>query len=175
MGPQEPIFFGCEMDREIVNNVSALLMPVLVDLGYDLVECEITGSPRGRVLRLYIDTEGGISIGDCERVSRSVGDVLAVENLLPFSYSLEVSSPGLNRPIRKREDFEKFKGSEIHLRTVLPIEGRSNYRGFLMGLDGDSILLSVDGKTHSISIDNVDKARLIPNSDLFGRKAAKRH
>ncbi len=147
-----------------------LLEKTVTGLGYELVDVE--QSPRGRVLRLFIDKpdkERGVDLEDCALVSNQLSRVLAVENV---DYDrLEVSSPGMDRPIKKAADFERFAGSEIHLKLRLPIGGRRNFNGVLQGLrDGKVCLQLVSGeldgsKELEVELANIDKARLVPKFD----------
>lgn len=143
-----------------LKNVEDLVGPVLDNLGYELIERELVMESGRWVLRLYIDKDGGVGISDCERVSHSVEDLIEVEGVIPHAYSLEVSSPGINRPLRRKRDFEKYKGHNIKLRTLEPINGRGNYRGALQGIDGDDIVMTIDGVEFRIPYDALAKARL---------------
>ncbi len=141
-----------------------LLEKTVTGLGYELVDVE--QSPRGRVLRLFIDKPEkarGIDVDDCTLVSNQLSRVLAVENV---DYDrLEVSSPGLDRLLKKAADFERFTGSEIHVRLRLPMNGRRNFNGLLLGLQGTTINLQVDSNEVALELSNVDKARLVPKFD----------
>ncbi|MBI4741306.1 MAG: ribosome maturation factor RimP [Betaproteobacteria bacterium] len=147
-----------------------LLERTVTGLGYELVDVE--QSPRGRVLRLFIDKpdkERGVDLEDCALVSNHLSRVLAVENV---DYDrLEVSSPGMDRPIKKAADFERFAGSEVHLKLRLPIGGRRNFNGVLQGLrDGKVCLQLVSGELNGskeleVELANIDKARLVPKFD----------
>lgn len=149
------------MDTQaILNQVEELVAPVLANIGYDLIERELVMESGRFVLRLYIDMEGGITIDDCECASHAVEDLIEVEGLVKGSYNLEVSSPGINRPLRRRKDFERFSGQTIRLKTLHPINGRSNYKGILEGIAGDDILMLVDGTQFRIPYSALAKARV---------------
>lgn len=141
-----------------------LLEKTVTGLGYELVDVE--QSPRGRVLRLFIDKRdkvGGVDVEDCALVSNQLSRVLAVENV---DYDrLEVSSPGLDRVLRKAEDFERFAGSTINLKVRLPIAGRRNFSGVLQGLQGTMVHMVIDTGEVQIELGNIDKARLVPKFD----------
>ncbi|MBI2974507.1 MAG: ribosome maturation factor RimP [Deltaproteobacteria bacterium] len=147
--------------KSVMEKVEAVITPVISRLGYDLVDCEYA-KDRGRwVLRLFIDKpDGAVSLDDCSKVSRSLEGVLDVENTVPTSYFLEVSSPGLDRPLRKAVDFEKFAGRLIRLKTLHALNNRSNYLGKLLGMKGDDIIMDVDGVEYSIPITELAKAKL---------------
>ncbi|MDR1163571.1 MAG: ribosome maturation factor RimP [Candidatus Accumulibacter sp.] len=159
-------------------NLNELLDKTLAGLGFDLVDVE--QSPRGRVLRVFIDKpekSGGVDVEDCALVSDHLSRVLTVENV---DYErLEISSPGLDRVLKKASDFERFSGAEIALRLRLPLHGRRKFTGVLLGLSDGKIRLRVgadetEQKTESemeFDLDNVDKARLVPT---FGNSGDKR-
>jgi ribosome maturation factor RimP len=150
----------------VVRNLQELLEPTLDGLGYELVDLE--RSNRGRFLRLFIDKLGGVTVEDCAFVSRHVTRVLAVENV---DYDrLEVSSPGLDRPLRKPADFARFAGERARVHTRLPVDGQRNFTGVLRGVRDDSLELEADGRLLLLAFANVDKARLAPG-DLFSRPA----
>jgi ribosome maturation factor RimP len=143
--------------------------------GYELVEVELRGSGRHRVLRIFIDKESGISHDDCERVSRQVGTVLDVEDLVPFSYTLEVSSPGLNRKLSRPEDFRRFQGRLVKIRTTLAIGNQRVFRGRLGGLDDEKIQLAVDADQNiEIPLEAVREARLEVDWDSVLHAQSKR-
>ena len=146
--------------KAISAKAQAVIEPVLLSLGYELVDCEFVND-HGWVLRVYIDNEAGsITIADCAEVSRSVSAALDVDDVIPQRYSLEVSSPGLNRPLRRLKDFERFKGEKARIRTIEPIDGRGNYIGILQGVAGDDILINVDGTEYKVPLNMVSKAKL---------------
>jgi ribosome maturation factor RimP len=141
-----------------------LIDKTVTGLGFELVDVE--QSPRGRVLRLFIDKQdkpGGIDVEDCALVSNQLSRVLAVENV---DYErLEISSPGLDRVLKKPEEFERFFGSEINLRLRLPIGGRRNFNGLVRGVQDGKLSLTIDTGEVVLDLDNIDKARLVPRFD----------
>ena len=141
--------------------LEALLEPAVSRLGYELVGVEYHGGCRA-LLRLYIDREGGVSVEDCQRVSRQVSGLLDVEDPIPGPYTLEVSSPGLDRPLFRAEDFQRFAGREVRIRTDVPLEGRRNFRGVLRGLRGGEVLVEVDGAELALPVERIEQARLVP-------------
>lgn len=146
--------------QTILEKVEDLLAPIFGHMGYELIERELQMEGGRWVLRLYIDKPEGVTIDDCERASRGVEDVIEIEGLVPQAYALEVSSPGINRPLRRREDFERFQGSTIRLKTREPIAGRSNYKGTLEKLDGDEIVMDVEGRRYRIPYRLLARARV---------------
>ena len=145
-------------------NLHELLDKTVTGLGYELVDIE--QSPRGRILRVFIDKpekEGGVDVEDCALVSNQLSRVLAVENI---DYErLEISSPGLDRVLKKLADFERFTGSEINLRLRLPLAGRRNFNGVLRGVQDGMVCLTMDTGDVELELANVDKARLVPKFD----------
>ena len=149
------------MDNQaIIKKLEDLVTPVLENLGYELIEREFLNDSGRWIVRLYIDKEGGVTIDDCKRVSHGVESLIEVEEVIPVRYDLEVSSPGVNRPLRRRKDFERFSESPVRLKTLHPVNGRSNYKGILKGVDGDDILVLVDDVTHRIPLGELSRARL---------------
>ena len=141
-----------------------LIEKTVTGLGYELVDLEL--SPRGRVLRLFIDKpekQGGVDVEDCALVSNQLSRLMAVENI---DYDrLEVSSPGMDRALKKVGDFERYSGSEINLRLRLPVGGRRNFNGVLQGVQDGKLRLVVETGEVELELTNVDKARLVPKFD----------
>ncbi|BAU57826.1 ribosome maturation factor RimP [Halorhodospira halochloris] len=145
-----------------IQTLHALLEPTVEGLGYELVGVEMTGAKGNLTLRLYIDTPAGIRLEDCEAVSHQVSGLLDVEDPIPGAYSLEVSSPGLDRPIFKVADYDRFSGERVKLRLHELYEGRRKLTGRLLGIEGDRIKVQEegDGQEYSIPIELIEKARL---------------
>jgi len=136
-------------------------------LGYELVELEFHAHHGGGLLRLYIDRldgagQGGVTVEDCEAVSRRVSAVLDAADPIRSGYTLEVSSPGLDRPLRTRAHYERFLGSRVHVETALPRDGRRRWTGRLMALIGDVVVLEVDGAKVELGLNEIRTARLVP-------------
>ncbi len=132
--------------------------------GLELVHMESVIDLGHCILRLYIDKEGGVNLGDCTGVSRQLGDLFDVSLLISGEYRLEVSSPGVDRPISKPADFERFKDRVAVITTLSPVEGRSRFKGMLLGFTPDErVRLEVDGTTHEIALENIKRARLVGN------------
>lgn len=137
----------------------SLLESTLNGLGYEMVDLEI--SNRGKLLRLFIDKPDGINIDDCSLVSNHISRLLAVE--MDFDYDrLEVSSPGLDRPLKKVSDFHRFSGETAALKLRIPLQGRKKFEGVLQGVEDGQILMEVDGNIMRFDLENIDKARLVP-------------
>lgn len=157
-----PIFVFSRSMHERARKVKALIEPAVNRLGYELLGVECRRAPRRSLLRVYIDSENGIGVADCERVSYQVSGVLDVENPLPGAYDLEVSSPGLDRPLFEPRHFNRYRGATVKIRLTLPIEGRRHIRGILAGCRDGSILINVDGAEHALPLDSVGTARIVP-------------
>ena len=136
-----------------------LIEKTVTQLGYELADLEV--SNRGKLLRLFIDKPEGITIDDCVLVSNQLGNVLAVENDIDYD-RLEVSSPGLDRALKKEADFIRFLESKASVKVRMPIEGRKNFLGVLKGVEDGDLLIDVEGVIFKIDLNNIDKARLAP-------------
>jgi ribosome maturation factor RimP len=135
-----------------------LLESTLTGLGYEFVDAERSG--KGKLLRVYIDKPGGIDVEDCAKVSGHLSRVFAVEHV---DYDrLEISSPGLDRLLRKEQDFVRFAGHKARIKLRVPIEGQRNFVGVLRETRAGKVEIDVDGKVVSLDLANLDKARLVP-------------
>lgn len=138
--------------------VTELIEQAVTGLGYELVDIE--ASPRGRLLRVYIDTPDGISVDDCTLISNHLTRLFAVENV---DYDrLEVSSPGLDRILKKAADFERFAGENVQLKLRLPVGNQRNFSGTLGGLRDGRVVVKVGETEHEFAVESIDKARLVP-------------
>jgi ribosome maturation factor RimP len=144
--------------------VEELLAPVVEAMGCELWAVEyVAQGPRSR-LRLYIDTPSGVTLEDCERVSRQVSSVLDVEDPIPGEYSLEVSSPGLDRPLTRTEHYRRYVGSAVQVRLRTPIEGRRKLTATIEAVTDDGVHLrdGTSGELMVLSLTQIDKANLVP-------------
>jgi ribosome maturation factor RimP len=144
-----------------------LLEPPIEALGYELVDIEYAQAGRGGVLRIFIDLRAGdaagnVTVDDCARVSHAVSELLEVDDPIKGHYTLEVSSPGFDRILRKRAHFERFMGERIAAELKLPINGRRRFVGVLKAMADDSIVVDVDGQDHDLPLERIQKARLRP-------------
>jgi ribosome maturation factor RimP len=155
------------MPKEIVDRVSAIADPILSNEGMELVEIEYRRESKGWVLRLYIDKEGGVTLDDCTRISQEVGRSLDVEDFISTPYTLEVSSPGLARPLKKEKDFMKYRNHMIKVKTIDPIENRRQFKGKLLGITENRIEIAMDGGVFQILLSNVAKANLEIDWDML--------
>jgi len=129
-------------------------------MGYELVGIEFRANPRNSLLRIYIDKPEGVSVDDCALVSHQVSGVLDVEDPIPGRYTLEVSSPGLDRPIFKASDYDRFAGERIRVRLQGLYEGRRRVLGVLRGLRGDSVVIEENGVEIEVPLGQIEKANL---------------
>lgn len=148
------------MERDAESTVSEIVEPIVASQGMELVAVEYKREARGWVLRIYIDKKGGVSLDDCVLVSNEVGTVLDVEDPFQSPYTLEVSSPGLNRILKKEGDFERFKERLVRIRTHNAIGTRRNFKGRLLGCAKGLIQIEVGGQVLHIPLSNVAKANV---------------
>ncbi|HEV8645342.1 MAG TPA: ribosome maturation factor RimP [Burkholderiales bacterium] len=136
-----------------------LLEKTIGGLGYELVDVELAN--HGRLMRIFIDKVGGVNVDDCAAISNHLTRLLAVENV---DYDrLEISSPGLDRPLKRSKDFERFSGEQVQLKLRIPVNGRKQLAGILQNVREDGFQLDVDGELLTIAFADIDKARLVPN------------
>lgn len=144
------------------NALVKLLEPAIERLGYELFDLELKLGGRDGMLRVYIDKAEGIDIEDCEAISHQVSALLDVEDPLSGHYTLEVSSPGLDRTLTKPAHFERFMGEDVRVKLRFPLEGRRNFKGALKSADEEHIEIEVDGQSHSLPLTTIESARLVP-------------
>lgn len=160
------------MDK--AGEIAALLAPTVRALGLELLGAEYLPAPGGAVLRLYIDVpeaeagERNVGIEDCERASREVSAQLDVEDPISGHYTLEVSSPGLERPLFGAAQFARFAGEAAKVALKLPQDGRRRLQGRILRVDGEQVAFDVDGNEFVVAVDNIDKARLVPDWIALG-------
>ncbi|MDT8387136.1 MAG: ribosome maturation factor RimP [Thiogranum sp.] len=148
-----------------------LLEPAVTALGFDLVGVEfLPGNPG--LLRVYIDNEVGISAEHCESVSRQVSALLDVEDPIAGRYALEVSSPGLDRPLFRAGDFSRFTGETVRLRLVAPLDGRRKFEGILMGMKDNHVVVQLEDAELVVGLDEIDQARLVPDYESHRSEGA---
>jgi ribosome maturation factor RimP len=148
-------------DSSIAARVQEIAERVAIDNGLELVHCEVAGPENKPIVRVFIDKPNGVTHDDCSAVSTHLGTVLDVEDFIHASYTLEVSSPGLARGLYKPADYERFAGSTAKIKTRQPINGQRNFKGRLLGIDGDHALFEdlTNGKVR-IPLDIITKANL---------------
>jgi ribosome maturation factor RimP len=148
------------MNQSVEQQVRVLVEPIIKEKGLELVDVEYMKEGAHWYLRLFIDKDGGVDIDDCSGVSHAVSDLLDTSNIILQSYVLEVSSPGLERPLKKSEDFQRFQGELITVKTKKLFEGYQEFSGYLIGLENDEIILEYEGKRMAIPRSVVKKAHL---------------
>ncbi|EKT4463379.1 MULTISPECIES: ribosome maturation factor RimP [Pseudomonas] len=148
-----------------LEQLQALLAPVVTGLGFECWGIEFVSQGKHSVLRVYIDKEGGILVDDCAEVSRQVSSVLDVEDPISSEYTLEVSSPGMERPLFTLEQFASHAGEQVKIKLRSPFEGRRNFQGLLRGVEEQDVVVQVDDQEFLLPIDSIDKANIIPSFD----------
>ncbi len=153
--------FFLKNKEKFITKVKSLTEPLCEAMGMELVHVEYRMESRGIILRIYIDKPGGIILDDCVFINRQLSDILDLHFDSSGSYSLEVSSPGTDRPLSKKLDFEKFKGRVARIKTIASINGQKNFKGVLLGISEETINISLDDKTVAIPFKEVESARLV--------------
>lgn len=148
---------------KITDKIEMLIQPVIEDMGYELVGIEYTSSGKHSVLRVYIDTDQGVGVDDCEAVSRQLSSIFDVEDPITMSYNLEVSSPGIERPLFHIGHYQRFLGNDISLRLLRPINGQRKFKGAIGSVSekNNSIELMTELGSIDLDIDLIDKANLV--------------
>ncbi len=147
------------MSQSVTDKLWELLTPVVESEGMELVEVEYKKTGRDWVVRVFIDKEGGITVADCSLISWQINPLLDVEDIIPHQYTLEVSSPGLDRPLKKIADYQRFKGQLARITTFASVEGRKKYLGRILGVEGEKVLLDIEAEKQQISIAIQDIAK----------------
>lgn len=151
-------FWNLGIDLRVLD-LPALLEKAVAEHGYELVDLELAN--HGKLIRLFIDKPGGVNIDDCALVSEQISNLLAVEHDVDYE-RLEVSSPGLDRVLKKERDFERFAGQKVHMKLRVPLEGRKNFTGLLRGVAQGMVRVECEGVEHAVALSNIDRARLVP-------------
>lgn len=140
-----------------------MLRPAVEEVGKDLLGIEFISAGQHSILRLFIDHENGIDVDDCAEVSRQVGALLDVEDPISTEYSLEVSSPGVDRPLFTLEQYQAVMGETVNIKLSLPLNGRRKFKGKLESIEKDTLVVIVDGEDFELVISNIDKGNLVHN------------
>ncbi|AQL40644.1 ribosome maturation factor RimP [Pseudomonas syringae] len=148
-----------------LEQLQGLLAPVVVALGYQCWGIDFSSQGKHSVLRIYIDKEGGVLVDDCAIVSRQISGVLDVEDPISTEYTLEVSSPGMERPLFTIEQFASYAGEQVRIKLRSPFEGRRNFQGLLRGVEEQDVVVQVEDHEFLLPIDLIDKADIIPTFD----------
>ena len=144
----------------LVAQVAEWVESIVKDSEIELVDVEYVKEPHGWVLRVFLDKPGGIDLQDCQSVSEVLSDILDQEDPIPGPYSLEVSSPGLERPLKKESDYKRFAGRLVNIRTYSAVDGRKSFQGTLLGLSEGQVQVEVDGTVYAIPLDLISKAQV---------------
>ncbi len=148
--------------QEILQQVGELLQPIATRLGLEVVDVLLAGDGRHTILRVLMDRpEGGITLDECAQVNEALSRQLDLYDLLAHQYTLEVSSPGLDRPLRTDQDYRRFAGRRAELTTYAPVDGQRRFRGILLGVLGDAVAVQIDGRQVQVPKDQIAQARLI--------------
>ncbi|KEA64915.1 hypothetical protein ADIMK_0617 [Marinobacterium lacunae] len=158
---QAPDKMGLSVSVKL-KHLQELIEPAVVGLGLELWGVEFHSAGNNSLLRIYIDGPEGVTVDDCARVSHQVSGILDVEDPISEQYTLEVSSPGMDRPLYTLKQFEAFRGHKVQIKLRVPFEGRRNFKGLLNGIEGDEVLLIVDDEEYLLPIDYIDRANVIP-------------
>ncbi|HYK91694.1 MAG TPA: ribosome maturation factor RimP [Acidobacteriota bacterium] len=157
MARQEP-----KWRESLEARITSLAEQVAASMGMEVVLVEVKGGGNRSIVRTFIDQPDGVSLSDCERFSKRFSVELDVEDCIPFSYVLEVSSPGLERPLIKESDYTRFAGRNARVRTRLPVEGQRNFQGKILGMDQGRLGLEIaPGKRIEILLTDIEKANLV--------------
>jgi ribosome maturation factor RimP len=162
------------MTTPLRERLIALTEPLLAQLGYELVDLEHAPGSTHAQVRLFIDRPEGVGLEDCERVSREVSALFDVSDPVPTSYTLEVSSPGLDRVLRTPAHFVRFVGSRVKVELVAPRDGRRRFTGVLAAADAAGVQLKVDGQAVALTHSDIGRARLVPEWPETARRKVKR-
>ncbi len=145
-----------------MQDLTALFEPVVESMGYELVGIEFHSSEHHGVVRIFIDHDNGITVDDCAKVSRQISAVIDVEDPIEMAFDLEVSSPGINRPLFKFSDFEKFSGLQAKIKLGVALNGRKNFSGVLKGVDENQlVIIDVDNEIYELPYQDIAKANLV--------------
>ena len=145
--------------------LTEMLTPSVEDLGYELVGIEYIRAGKHSTLRVYIDQEAGILVDDCAAVSRQVSAIMDVEDPITNEYTLEVSSPGLERPLFSAAQYQDFIGEEVKIQLRMPIQNRRRWKGVISSIEGEIICINVDGTEERFALSNIQKANIVPKFD----------
>jgi ribosome maturation factor RimP len=150
-----------ENQKQVRQQLEQIAEILVASEGMELVDLEYRREGRRWMLRLFIDKDGGVTLDDCASISRELGDLLDVKDIIPQAYVLEVSSPGLNRRLRKKEDFARFAGQKVRLQLFVPIDGRRKIVGELEGVEDDAVVVAAPEGRCSVNLKDIAKANLI--------------
>jgi len=148
------------IEENIISNIKELLEPILFEKRLELFDIEFKSQGQKGVLRVFIDKDEGVTIDDCTVISRELGTLLEVHDVIPGSYTLEISSPGLTRPLKKPSDYIRFKGKTVKIKTIEDIEDKKVFKGKLLDFIDETVSLETNGTNYLIPYNNIEKANL---------------
>ncbi len=148
-------------EGELIGRIWNLVEPVVAARDMEVLDIEYRRESLGWVLRIFLDSQRGITVENCAEISRVVGEMLDSADLIPIAYNLEVSSPGIDRPLRKLEHFQKHIGDIIEVRTISPVQNRRNFRGALKEVSPEGLTVQCDSQDYSIGMPLIERARLL--------------
>ncbi len=149
------------MSKELTDKIFELTAGIIAEEGCELIEAELVQDGGRKILRLYIDKVGGVELGDCAKVSHAVEDLLEVEGVMPSRYDLEVSSPGINRPLRLKKHFEKVVGQKVVVIATEKINNRKHHKGILKEVSDDQVVIEIDNQNFNVSFKLIARANLV--------------
>lgn len=147
---------------KLEQQLTDMLTPAVATLGFELLGVQLVQAGRSTTVRLFIDSPDGVTVDNCAEVSHQVSAVLDVEDPIATEFNLEVSSPGLDRPLFVPAHYDKVVGSDIEIKLVVPVAGRRRFKGKLVAIEGDMILLAYESKEDRFAFNNIDKANVVP-------------
>jgi ribosome maturation factor RimP len=174
-GPPCPLFYLISMGETVVERVWALAEPLVAHEGLEMVDVEFRHEGRGMVLRLFLDRQGGVTLDDLTKLSRQLGDVLDVHDAVPGRYTLEVSSPGINRRLRRPDHFRRYLGDTVRVRTIAPLEGRRNFHGRLVDVGTEGVTVATSAGAQFIRFPDIAQANYEPEPLEAGGKGCSRN
>lgn len=153
---------------DVLSRIAQIIEPSISALGYNLVQVKLADGARRKTLTIMAERKDDVmmSFDDCTEISNTVSALLDVEEPISGAYNLEVCSPGIDRPLTKREDYTRFAKHEIKAETIIPVGGRKRFRGMLAGIDGDEIKMTVDGTEVKLPFTHIRTAKLVMNDEL---------
>lgn len=159
---------------QLEKRIEEIIEPAVLDLGFEIVRVQLSGDHNPRLQIMAEPLEGNeMNVDHCANISRTVSALLDVDDPIPGAYTLEVSSPGLDRPLVKLRDFQRFAGFEVRIETAEAVDGRKRFRGRLSGVDGETVTIAVDGEDMDIPYPAIHRAKLLVTDDLLAAAEGK--
>ena len=161
--------------NSLVEKIEAAIAPSITGMGFNLIQVKFMDGKKSQTLQIMAERpDGSMGLEDCAMISRQVSAVLDVEDMIPTAYRLEVSSPGIDRPLVKIADYEKYIGHQAKIETVLPINGRKRFAGVLKAVDGSDVVITVDNKDHALPFADIQAAKLVLTDKLIKEHQAQK-